>query len=411
MKNCMTYESREALSETELGLRRASCLDRLARMYPEAGGLLIFSAVNIYYLTGFMGTGALWLPLAGDPLLLLGKGLERARLDSPHTPSAPMPCMRDLPGIARACGLDLPGTIAADMSGLSWALADDLRAALPECVFLPGQGILSDCRAVKTARELHSLRQAGARHAKALEDLLPETICQGMSEREIAARLFGICLELGNCAISRMHNYGQEMLLGEVSAGDNCNCPTTYNGPLGFRGMHASAPYMGGNDIWKENTLLTVDTVFCYEGYNTDKTQCYFSGAEKDIPAEALEAHAFCREVERRVASRLLPGAAPSALYALSLRMAEEAGFAEGFMGLGANKVPFLGHSIGFCVDEPPVLARGFDEPLRAGMTIALEPKVGIPGFGMVGTENTWEITPDGAVCLTGGIREIRSLK
>jgi Xaa-Pro aminopeptidase len=86
--------------------------------------------------------------------------------------------------------------------------------------------------------------------------------------------------------------------------------------------------------------------------------------------------------------------------------MAEKAGFAEGFMGLGGNKVPFLGHGIGLCIDEWPVLARRFDKPLEAGMTLAIEPKIGLPGFGMVGTENTWEVTDNEAVCLSGGIRD-----
>ena len=42
------------------------------------------------------------------------------------------------------------------------------------------------------------------------------------------------------------------------------------------------------------------------------------------------------------------------------------------------------------------MIAKGFDAPLEEGMVLALEPKLGIPGFGMVGVENTFEVTPDG---------------
>jgi len=35
-------------------------------------------------------------------------------------------------------------------------------------------------------------------------------------------------------------------------------------------------------------------------------------------------------------------------------------------------------------------------------MTIAVEPKIGIPGFGMVGLENTFEVTSEGGHSLTG---------
>jgi len=51
---------------------------------------------------------------------------------------------------------------------------------------------------------------------------------------------------------------------------------------------------------------------------------------------------------------------------------------------------------------EPPVIAEGFDEPLAEGMVLALEPKKGVPGAGLVGTENTYLVTPAGGRSLTG---------
>ena len=40
-------------------------------------------------------------------------------------------------------------------------------------------------------------------------------------------------------------------------------------------------------------------------------------------------------------------------------------------------------------------------------MTIALEPKIGMAGVGMLGVEDTYVVTPDGGVCLTGGEKPI----
>ncbi len=101
-------------------------------------------------------------------------------------------------------------------------------------------------------------------------------------------------------------------------------------------------------------------------------------------------------------AEMLIPGAKPGDIYLKALDMAEKAGFAQGFMGLGGNKVPFLGHGIGLAVDEYPPLAKGFEDPLRENMFMALEPKIGIEGVGMVGVENTFRVTPRGGVCITG---------
>jgi Xaa-Pro dipeptidase len=76
--------------------------------------------------------------------------------------------------------------------------------------------------------------------------------------------------------------------------------------------------------------------------------------------------------------------------------------FLENFMGYGNRKAHFLGHGVGLQVDEIPVIARGFDEPLQEGMTIALEPKHGVRGVGMVGIENTFVVTPGGGRNITG---------
>ena len=69
-------------------------------------------------------------------------------------------------------------------------------------------------------------------------------------------------------------------------------------------------------------------------------------------------------------------------------------------MGFG-NRVKFLGHGVGLLIDETPVIAESFDEPLQEGMVFALEPKKGIENIGMVG-ENTFIVTAKGGECITG---------
>ena len=76
--------------------------------------------------------------------------------------------------------------------------------------------------------------------------------------------------------------------------------------------------------------------------------------------------------------------------------------FLENFMGMGGRQVKFLGHGIGLTIDEMPVIAQGFDEPLQENMVFAIEPKKGIKGVGMVGIENTFVVTATGGKCITG---------
>lgn len=398
----------EILPQDELAKRRHRCLSLLDTYHPEAGGLMIFSRVNIYYFTGFMGAGVFWLPRNGDPLLMVRKGIDRVKLDNPDLAVAEYRSYSDLMRVSQEHGSPLAPIIAAEQGALPWSLADNLQKRLPGIGFINGEPVFSRLRTVKSAWELVRMREAGARHAKAMEEILPRLISPGMTELQVAQCISDTFFAQGSCGLTRLSAFGEEMLLGEVSAGENGNYPTYYNGPLGCRGLHPAAPFLGCADtVWKDGELLSVDVGFCFEGYNSDKTLCYFAGGEQDIPTLARRAHQVCREIEEATAGKMRPGAIPRELYENAVNMAEKAGFAQGFMGLGGNKVPFLGHGIGLCIDEWPVLAALFESPLEEGMTLAIEPKIGLEGFGMVGTENTWEITSSGAQCLSGGIRDI----
>jgi Xaa-Pro aminopeptidase len=101
------------------------------------------------------------------------------------------------------------------------------------------------------------------------------------------------------------------------------------------------------------------------------------------------------------VAQQLRPGSIPSEIYRTTMDSLDP-GFLKNFMGYGSRQARFLGHGIGLLIDEFPVIAKGFDEPLEEGMVFALEPKKGIENVGMVGIENTFIVTPAGGVCITG---------
>lgn len=75
-------------------------------------------------------------------------------------------------------------------------------------------------------------------------------------------------------------------------------------------------------------------------------------------------------------------------------------------MGLGPEKVKFVGHGIGLELDEPPFLAPGFVRPLAAGMAVAIEPKVALEGRGVIGIEDTLVIRAEGPQRLTQACRE-----
>ena len=397
------YAALECIPDTELTWRWQRCQALLREQHPECGGMLVFSRPNIYYLSGHWGNGVFWLPAEGDPVFLARKGADRAALEAPGLRLGRFGSFRDIPGQLQHFGTPLSDILAVEKSGLTWTLGEMFASRLPDHRFVDGDQILHQAKAVKSEWELRKMALAGSRHEAVLLDDLPGILHPGMSERDIAVALWQAMFERGHQGMMRMQNPGEEIFLGHIAAGDSANYPSVFNGPVGLRGAHPAIPHMGyAGQTWQHGSPLVIDVGFCLEGYHTDRTQVYWAGPENSVTEQAHKAHVFCIAVQKWLAARLCPGAVPSALFREVWNWAREEGWEEGFMGLGANKVPFLGHGIGLAIDEPPVIASRFDRPLETNMVLALEPKIGLDGLGMVGVENSFVVTSEGGRSLTG---------
>ena len=150
--------------------------------------------------------------------------------------------------------------------------------------------------------------------------------------------------------------------------------------------------------------MVIADLVGGHEGWLSDQTRTFAVGPP---PADLAAAYATAVAILRAVEERLRPGALPSALHALAEEMAAAAGLGEHFMGAGAERVRFLGHGVGMEIDELPILAPGFDEPLVEGNVVAIEPKFVFPGRGAVGIENLYAVTASGYETLTTASEEL----
>jgi Xaa-Pro dipeptidase len=359
--------------------------------------------LNIYYFCGSFASGVFWLPIDGEPILFCRRGAERAKIESPLNNIYSFKSYKDIEKILNDFGFYLPKLVAAEMNGLSWALSNSLIKNFPTLKFVPADIIIGMCRAKKSEWELNIIREAGSKHERCLTRLLPPLLHEGISELEISHKIFELFLSEGHLGILRMENYGEEVFLGHVSVGDSANYPSVFNGPVGLRGVHPATPYMGSDEIeWTSGKPLIIDNGFTLAGYMTDKTQVYWLGDKKSIPVNAVKAHNFCIDLQSQITEFLRPGILPSQIWHKCVSITEPTEWYKGFMGFGKNKVFFVGHGIGLAIDEYPVLARGFDSPLEEGMTLAIEPKISIPGFGMMGVENTFEVTYKGGKCLTG---------
>jgi Xaa-Pro dipeptidase len=383
---------------TELGSRMGRFRERMDAAHPRWELAVFLGKVNQYYFTGTMQDGALLVPREREAVFWVRRSFERAGDESLFPDIRPMKGFRDA-----AQGMPASGSRAAihmETELVPLGLLQRFRKHFPcaEVASLDAQ--IARVRAVKSPYELAIMERSGAIHRRVLEDAAPALLRAGMSEAEFACDLYTLMVREGHEGTVRFNMFNVDVAVGQFGFGENSLYPTSFDGPGGCRGMGPAAPVLGSRERrLEEGDLVFADIGCSVEGYSTDKTMIYMFG--RPLPDEAIAAHEGCVEIAERLASLLKPGAIPSALYSSVMENLDPE-FARNFMGFGNRRVSFLGHGVGLQIDEVPVIAEGFDEPIEAGMVLALEPKKGVPGVGIVGTENTYVVARDGGRSITG---------
>jgi Xaa-Pro aminopeptidase len=281
-----------------------------------------------------------------------------------------------------------------------YGLLQRFQKHFPCKTMAPLDAQMAKVRAVKSAYELAFLERAGAIHRRALEEQVPALLREGMSEAELGCELLSFMVREGHQGLVRFGMFGAECLLGQFTFGESSLCPVSMDTPSGWLGLEPAAPVLGSRErTLRKGDMVCLDVGCGVAGYHTDKTMTYAFG--RAPRTDAITAQRRCEAIQEESAAMLKPGAIPSEIYTAIMKGLDTE-FLEHFMGFNGRRANFLGHGIGLQVDEPPAIAEGFDEPLMEGMVIALEPKRGIPGVGMVGIENTFVVTAQGGRSITG---------
>jgi Xaa-Pro aminopeptidase len=386
----------------ELEQRRAKFTAAMTARFPDWDTAVILENVNQYYFTGTIQNGILLIYRDGSCLYGVRRSYERAKEESPLGDIIPITGYRDMAG---KNGGRL-GNVYVEGDTLPLAVLERLKKYfdMERVNFL--DTLVRTVRSVKSPYEIQRIKQSGEQHRILLEERVPALLREGISEAEFTGELLNHLYQLGYQGLTRLHQSPVELTAGQLAFGTNSLYPSSFDGPGGGKGGGPANPTTGDpRKKLKPGDLVFVDTPFGLGGYHTDKTQVYMFGA---APSEELaEAHRFCREIQNRVAARLKPGEIPSHIYQdIAAGLSEKE--LDHFMGVdNQHRVKFLGHGVGLNIDELPVIAKGFDEPLEENMVIALEPKKGVPGVGMAGVEETYIVTPTGGQCVTGGSRDI----
>lgn len=383
-------------------------LERFRRAMDAAHPGWEMAAVNhkvaMYYFTGTIQEGVL-LIRPQDAVFWVRRSFERACNESHFSDIRPMHSFRE----AAAFYGSAPKVMYVETkkATLDWERMLHKYFAFEELGSF--DSVLQDLRMVKSEYELKQMEQSGAIHETVLDIVAPKLIHGGISEAQLAIALYSEMVQRGSHGTARFNQALGEEAVGIASFGKSGLVRTGFDGPGGTDGTCIAVQSIG-NAFRKlqPGRLVYLDIPCGFDGYHTDKTVVYYYGdlAKDEQSKYLMEAQQRCLELEQEVVRLMVPGEPIENLYLRTMDKFDNI-YGDAFMNGGK----FLGHSIGLVMDEAPAIAKGFKQPLQPGMTFAVEPKIALPGLGMVGTENTYVVTENGARSLTGSSHLLREVK
>lgn len=381
----------------ELDSRLVALRARLSAADPDWKLAFVNHKINLYYLTGTMQDGVLTIT-PDEAILWVRRSIDRAQRESNFADIRPMRSYRTLGEHFTA----VPETVYLEAKTATLEWIGMVKKYLPFTAWKSIVPHLNALRAHKSDYEIGCMHEAGKLHAEVIETVMPALLREGMSEAELCGAVYLELLKRGSMGICRYNQPIGEDVAGFSGFGENTLDGLAFDGPDGCAGTCIAVQAIGSAArMLKKGDLVLMDQPAGLRGYHTDKSVVYYYGNLADDPHADLirEAYDLCASIETWAADQLKPGAIPEEIYFAAAAMVPEK-FRAGFMSGGK----FLGHSIGLTMDEAPVLARSFREPLEEGMAFAIEPKIALDGIGMVGTENTYLVTAEGGRSLTGHV-------
>jgi Xaa-Pro aminopeptidase len=369
-----------SLSMEDLQIR----LDQVQHLLKEqnADACLINSFVNIYYLTGRVFGGYVYVPREGAVIYFVRKAgiFEDEKSISIRKPE-------DIPALLKNKSIALPKTLGLETDQMTYNECTRLEAVFNPEKIINATQILRRSRMIKTAWETDQFKHSAQQHNEVYEKI-SSLFKPGMKDVDFQYEIERVMRQHGSIGIFRAFGSNMDIFMGSVLTGDNAGTPSPCDFALGGAGPHACLPIGANGNLIKSGQTVMVDMAGNFTAYMTDMTRVYAYGT---LPDKAYEAHRVSINMHDWLMENGKPGLSCADIYNQSLEMANEAGLATHFMGT-VQQAKFVGHGVGLEINELPVLMGRSEDVLQTGMMIAYEPKFVFPEIGAVGIENTYYV-------------------
>ena len=345
-------------------------VQKLETLFQTVDGVLLTSAHNLRYFTGFSG---------GEGIALVTPKRRYLFVDSRYTVAAkeeaPAFEVIEYQGGLRnqtiAQTLDDIQTIGYEDGFLTVAEFHSLNTMSTK---LKWEGIsqsLERLRMIKSEEEITLLLKAEEIGVEAFRAVLPQ-IKPGVTELELAAEL----------------EYQMRKLGGEGTSFDT----------IVVSGVKTSMPH-GRPDTKKIEIgdFITMDFGCVYQGYCSDMTRTVAVG---NVSEEQIKIYETVKQAQRTGLDAIRAGVSCKDADFAARKVIEDAGYGPYF---GHS----LGHGVGLLIHELPNLSPRSEIILEHGMIVTCEPGIYVPQFGGVRIEDMVCVCEDGNKNLTDLSKEL----
>ena len=255
--------------------------------------------------------------------------------------------------------------VGFNMHSATYAAVDFVRRTVEGIEPVDAGQAISATVSVKDAKEIEATRRACEISSRVAGEI-PDMLSEGVSEREVAARMDNRMRELG----------------GSGNAFDT----------IAAFGAYSSQPHHMPCDyrLARGDTAL-FDFGTKFDRYCSDMTRTVFLGRPPEILERAYE---VVREAQLAGIDEYRDGASANAADLAARKVIDESEFKGRF-------IHSFGHGIGMEVHQDISVSPRSTQTLRAGNIVSAEPGIYIPGVGGIRIEDTCLITEDGCEILT----------
>lgn len=355
-------------------MRPMDTAGRLARlreaMSSSVDALVVTSASNIRYLTGFTGSAGILL-VGGEDALLVTDGryrtqsAEQLEAAGAKARTAIGPPAEQRAELSESVRRMRATRVGLESDSVTWAVQRQLAEVLAPAETVPTSGLVEGLRRVKDEGEQDRIEAAAAIADRALAEVL-DLLRDGRTEAEVALALD-----------SAMRRLGAQSPAFETIVAGGPNAAKPHARP--------SARPVGRGE------MVVIDFGATVDGYRSDMTRTFCVG-EPDVTAARV--YEVVKASQAAGVDTVAPGRPAAEVDSACRDVIGEAGWRDAF-------VHGTGHGVGLDIHEAPAVSATSTDTLSAASVVTVEPGIYLPGETGVRIEDTVVVTSQGCRTLT----------